>query len=128
MSATTNPPGPIGMVRVGTDLRDLGREINRVIAALNATLPIVRNLCAPSRKPGIPPPSLVGVSRVPTTVGVNGVAATITGSYSSGTPYLWIDYAANTAEWKASTISPFPSDTIILNGAAGYGSEYWVLR
>lgn len=62
------------------------------------------------------------------TVGVNGVAATITGSYSSATPYLWFNIGANTAEWKSSPLSPFPLDTIILDGRAGYGSEYWHMR
>ena len=62
------------------------------------------------------------------TVGVNGFAATITGSYSSATPYLWFNIGANTAEWKSSTLAPFPLDTIILDGRAGYGSEYWHMR
>lgn len=63
-----------------------------------------------------------------TTVGVNGVAATITGSFGGATPYLWFNIAANTAEWKSSTLSPFPLDTLILDGRKGYPSEYWYAR
>ncbi len=65
-------------------------------------------------------------------VGVWGIAATITGAYSSATSYLHFNIAANTAEWK--NIAPdyttgFPSDTVILDGSApGAPYEYWILR
>jgi hypothetical protein len=66
------------------------------------------------------------------THGVNGVAATVTGSYSSATPHLHLNYAANTSEWKAiggDGTTPFPPDTIILDGRKSNApEEYWVLR
>ncbi len=122
------PPSNLSRVPSGTDVRDLGREINKVIEALNTVCGIVRSLSRFDR-PNAPPPHFPSRSISPLqTVGVNGVAATITGSYSSATPYLWFNIGANTAEWKSSTLAPFPLDTIILDGRAGYGSEYWHMR
>ena len=60
--------------------------------------------------------------------GVNGTQATVTGSYSTTTPYLWINVANNTSEWKAIT-GAWPPDTVILDGRmANCPEEFWVLR
>lgn len=66
-------------------------------------------------------------------VGVWGVAANMTGSYSSTTPFLWLNISTNTAEWKAAGhdpaySTPFPPDMVILDGRLGGPAEYWVLR
>lgn len=121
------PPSNLQRVPSGTDLRMLGIEINKVIEAVNTLCAIVRNLSQFDR-PVTPPPHMMGRPVALQTVGVNGVAGTITGSFSSATPYLWFNYAANTAQWQASTQSPFPDDTIILDGRLGHPSEYWMLR
>ena len=106
------------------------REFNGAIETLEASIP--RGMAHKTTRGVIPRISAKTVRAAAVaplqTVGVNGFAATITGSYSSATPYLWFNIGANTAEWKSSTLAPFPLDTIILDGRAGYGSEYWHMR
>lgn len=81
-----------------------------------------------------PQPRAVGItsSSPYATHGVNGVIASVLGSYSATTPYLHFNYAANTSQWKSiggDGTTPFPTDTIILDGRkANAPEEYWVLR
>ena len=123
------PPSNLSRVPAGTDVRDLGREINKVIDALNILFSIIRGLCRFTR-PNAPPPHFPGrINSNPYRVhGVNGTQATVTGNYSTTTPYLWINVANNTSEWKAIT-GAWPPDTVILDGRmANCPEEFWVLR
>lgn len=55
---------------------------------------------------------------------LNGTEGTITGSYSTATPFLWWDQSNNTAEWKSSDLSPSPLDTKIRDGSKTGDSEW----
>ena len=123
------PPSNLSRVPAGTDVRDLGREINKVIEALNIVCGIVRSLSRFDR-PNAPPPHFPGrINSNPYRVhGVNGTQATVTGSFSASTPYLRINIANNTSEWSAAG-GAWPPDTVILDGRmANCPEEYWVLR
>lgn len=57
----------------------------------------------------------------------NGIRASITGSYSAANPFIWYNYANNTAEWKS--VSPdytagFPPDTVVFDGRLSGPVEY----
>ncbi len=55
---------------------------------------------------------------------LNGTEGSITGSYSTATPFLWWDQANNTAEWKANDMAPCPLDTKIRDGSKTGDSEW----
>lgn len=109
------------------------REFNGAIETLEASIP--RGMAHKTTRGVIPRISAKTVRTAAVaplqTVGVNGIAASISGSYSTATPYLWLNIATNVGTWQASTVTagtPFPPDHVILDGRAGYPSEYWVLR
>lgn len=63
-------------------------------------------------------------------IGIYGVRASVTGSFSATTPFLWFNIENNTAEWKATDTegAAWPPDTLIRDGRLGGPVEWWPER
>ena len=107
------PPSNLSRVPAGTDVRDLGREINKVIEALNIVCGIVRSLSRFDR-PNAPPPHFPGRGGgFPTHVVFRAAGSTAIPTQTGR--FLWIDTVNETLTWSSSNVNPNPGIIIILD-------------
>ena len=104
------PPSNLSRVPSGTDVRDLGREINKVIEALNTVCGIVRSLSRFDR-PNAPPPHFPSRTNFPFEVYISGGYVCV----REGHHIWWNSYTTTAA---ITTLSKAEGDAWVGSGSA----------